>query len=113
MAPEVYDAGTWQPSCPEAVAAEAPPQSLSPSTCLSLESQEGASSCLCIGGTTAINIPPLWPQLSKRELLVGEGVFREEGFILGPTVQGTVGLVRQVTAAGAVPWHSQAGSREK
>lgn len=44
---------------------------------------------------------------------MGEGVFREEGFILGPTVQGTVGLVRQVTAAGAVPRHSQAGSREK
>lgn len=44
---------------------------------------------------------------------MGEGVFREERFILGPTVQGPVGLVRQVTAAGAVPQHSQAGRREK
>lgn len=65
---------------------------------------------LHLGGTTVINILPLWPQLSKRGLLVGEGIFREEGFILGPTVQGTVGLVRQVTAAGAVPRHSEAGS---
>lgn len=43
---------------------------------------------------------------------MGEGVLREDGFILGPTVQGTVGLVRQVTAAGAVLRHSQAGSGE-
>lgn len=43
---------------------------------------------------------------------MGEGVFREEGFILGPTVQGTGGLVRQVTAAGVVPRHSEAGSEE-
>lgn len=43
---------------------------------------------------------------------MGEGVFREEGFVLRPTVQGTGGLVRQVTAAGVVPRHSEAGSGE-